>query len=119
MFEKGKSTRCTLFYYSVDDLCSIVCHKMNMEKALLKGCRRKKTTSVTSDIPSVLNSTITAKGGTSQTKAEVWTNAVHTDGRGVAASWDVGDGHLLLTTLGGPRQPSFSTVTLFLPCHTK
>lgn len=42
MFEKGKSTRCTLFYYYVDDLCSIMCHKINMEKALLIRCRRKK-----------------------------------------------------------------------------
>lgn len=98
MFEKGKSTRCTLFYYYVDDLCSIVCHKIIMEKALLERCRRKKkTTTVTSDIPSVLNSTVTAKGQQvsvgwdelsprQQTKPEVWTNAVRTDGRGVSAS---------------------------------
>lgn len=40
-FKKGKSTRSTLFSYYVDDLCSIVCHKIDMEKkkiALMK-CR--------------------------------------------------------------------------------
>lgn len=31
-FKKGKSTRSTLFSYYVDDLCSIVCHKIDMEK---------------------------------------------------------------------------------------
>lgn len=34
--KQGKSTRSTLFSYYVDDLCSIVCHKIDMEKALLK-----------------------------------------------------------------------------------
>lgn len=120
MFEKGKSARCTLFYYYVDDLCSITRHTIDPEIALLEGCRRNRTTTVTPDIPSVQNSAVTATGQqvsvgwTSQAKAEVWTNAVHTDGRGVSGgSWDVGGGHLLPGTPGGQRQPGFSTVRLF------
>lgn len=68
--EKGKSTRSTLFSYYVDDLCSIVCHRIDMEKALLKCHFEGKNPDYTvyvsvnvvaSDIPSVMNSTITVK----------------------------------------------------------
>lgn len=63
--KKGKSTRSTLFSYYVDDLCSIVCHKIDMEKALMKCHFEGQTLTiyvsvnvVVSDIPSVMNSTI-------------------------------------------------------------
>lgn len=72
--EKGKSTRSTLFSHYVDDLCSIVCHRINMEKkklsrnAVLKeknGEEVKRQTLtiyvsvnvVASDTPSVMTST--------------------------------------------------------------
>lgn len=78
-FERGRSTRSTLFYYYVDDLC----HKMNIKKALEEG---KRTTTVASDVPSVLNSASTAEGPQVSVGWDELSNAVHTDGRGVAAS---------------------------------
>lgn len=67
MLKKGKSTRSTLFSYYVDDLCSIMCHKIDMEKALLNAILKDQNPDstcvnvVASDIPSVMNSAITAK----------------------------------------------------------
>lgn len=86
------------YFITMSMTCALSCAtKLTWKKLFWNAVEGRKNTPVTSDIPSVLNSTVTAKGQQvsigwdelsprRQTKAEVWPNAVHTDGRGVSAS---------------------------------